>query len=316
MLLDSRRSPDVGGPLALIDVAAGLALLVVPYVAFNGIVSGQLLPNTFYAKQAEYQPLLARPLLERLWWVLRRPLTGAQVLLLPGFVWQIVQSLRDRGRDEGAESADGVQPSRFLRLLPAVWWVIYNAIYVLRMPVDYQHGRYLVPTIPFLILYGIAGTAGWLRPRSPRMVVRVLSKAIPLATGCLFLAFLILGRQAYADDVCIINGEMVDVASWLKTNTPPEALVAAHDIGAIGYLSGRRLLDLAGLITPEVIPIIRDENRLTAFILAREADYLVTFPSWYPEMTADERFEQVYQTGCTLTRDKGGDNMAVYRVRR
>ena len=132
----------------------------------------------------------------------------------------------------------------------------------------------------------------------------------------LLLAFLILGRQAYADDVCIINGEMVDVARWLAANTPTEALVAAHDIGAIGYLSGRRLLDLAGLITPEVIPILRDEHKLAAFIVAQNADYLVTFPSWYREMAADDRFEQVYQTGFALTRAKGGDNMAVYRVRR
>jgi hypothetical protein len=237
-------------------------------------------------------------------------------LLLPGFVWQVVLSLRGLARDTGTGGEGRAQPSRFLRLLPAVWWAAYNVIYALRMPVDYQHGRYLVPTIPFLILYGIAGTAHWLRPRSPRLLVRLLSKAMPIAIGCLFFAFLIIGRQAYADDVCIINGEMVDVSRWLKINTPPDALVAAHDIGAIGYLSQRHLLDLAGLITPEVIPIIRDEGRLAAFVVAREADYLVTFPSWYPEMTADDRFEQVYQTRCALTRDKGGDNMAVYRIRR
>ena len=67
---------------------------------------------------------------------------------------------------------------------------------------------------------------------------------------------------------------------------PPDALVAAHDIGAIGYFARRPLLDLAGLVTPEVIPFIRDEPLLLAFILDREAAYVVTFPSWYPEMIA------------------------------
>mgnify|MGYP002065813951 CR=1 FL=1 len=43
-----------GKPLVVIlaDVAAGLAALVVPYVVFNLVVSGQPFPNTFYAKQA------------------------------------------------------------------------------------------------------------------------------------------------------------------------------------------------------------------------------------------------------------------------
>ena len=41
-------------------------------------------------------------------------------------------------------------------------------------------------------------------------------------------------------DVCIIQEEMVDVALWLRANTPPATLIAAHDIGAIG-------LEMSGL---------------------------------------------------------------------
>ena len=63
---------------------------------------------------------------------------------------------------------------------------------------------------------------------------------------------------------------------------------------------------------------MRDEERLLAFILAQDARYLVTFPSWYPAMiaegVADGRLEQVYQTDCTVTRQQGGDNMAVYEI--
>jgi hypothetical protein len=70
--------------LALVDLGAGLAILIVPYVVFNQVVSGSLFPNTFYAKQAEYQALLAQPFWFRLWLVLRRPMVGAQVLLIRG----------------------------------------------------------------------------------------------------------------------------------------------------------------------------------------------------------------------------------------
>jgi hypothetical protein len=315
MLLDRYWSMDEregiwGKSLLLIlaDLGAGLVALIAPYVVFNEIVSGQPFPNTFYAKQAEYQALLAMPFLLRLWRVLRRPLIGAQVLLLPAFIWRAVAILADF-------RTKLVPVSPFLRLLPAVWWAAYFGTYALRMPVDYQYGRYLMPTIPFLILYGVVGVSGWLRPRSRRLFARLVSRAMPLAIGCLFVAFFVLGGRAYADDVCVINGEMVAVAHWLDANTPDDALVAVHDIGAIGYLGNRRLLDLAGLITPEVIPFIRDEGQLLQFILAQEADYLVTFPSWYPDMTADGRLTLVYETGYPLTRQKGGDNMAVYALR-
>jgi hypothetical protein len=172
----------------------------------------------------------------------------------------------------------------------------------------------MMPTIPFLLLYGVIGMARWLRPYSPRMVWRLISRALPIVVVCLSLAFLVIGARAYADDVCIINGEMVRVAYWLRENTLPGALVAAHDIGAIGYFADRPLLDLAGLVTPEIIPFLRDEARLAEFIIAQGADYLVTFPGWYPQIVADERFVQVYETGLSLTRQKGGENLAVYRV--
>jgi hypothetical protein len=294
----------------LADLAAGWAALVIPYVVFNTIVSGQPLPNTFYAKQAEYRALLAQPLWWRLWRVVRRPLIGGQVLLLPGFVWQVVSCLGALREGRGASQ----EVSPILRLLPAVWWGAYLAVYALRLPVDYQYGRYVMPTIPYLILYGVIGSGQWLRPRSSQLVVRLFSRALPIAVGCTFLAFTLIGRQAYVNDVCVINGEMVDVAHWIRTNTPADALIAAHDIGALGYYGERALLDLAGLVTPEVIPFIGDEARLAQYLIDRQADYLVTFPSWYPTLTADERFVMVYRTDCALTRERGGDNMAVYRI--
>ncbi len=292
---------------AAADLGAGLGALLIPYLVFNMVVSGHPFPNTFYAKQAEYRELLALPLWTRLWIVIRRPLIGAQVLLIPGFVSTAVALVLRR---EWATS-----PGRpLLPWLPLVWWASYFAIYALRMPVDYQYGRYLMPTIPVMLIYGLAGTTHWLRPRSRQIMRRVLSRAVPLTLTCLGVGFLIIGGQAYADDVCVINCEMVATGRWLNDNTPPDALIAAHDIGAIGYFAHRPLLDLAGLITPQVVPFIRDQDRLLDFVIAQGADYLVTFPSWYPQMVSDERLIPIYNTDCELTRRRGGDNMVIYGV--
>jgi len=73
-------------------------------------------------------------------------------------------------------------------------------------------------------------------------------------------------------------------------------------------------VDLAGLVSPEVIPFIRDEDALLRYILARGADYLVTFPSWYPRMVQDPRLQPVFRTGAPWAPMLGGENMAVYRI--
>jgi hypothetical protein len=124
--------------------------------------------------------------------------------------------------------------------------------------------------------------------------------------------FVFVGANGYGSDVRIIDSEMVATAHWVNANLPAETIIAAHDIGALGYFTERPLVDLAGLITPAVIPFIRDEARLLAFSQAQGASYLVTFPSWYPLMTAD--LEAIYSTNSPWAVALGNDNMTVYRL--
>jgi hypothetical protein len=42
---------------------------------------------------------------------------------------------------------------------------------------------------------------------------------------------------------------------WLRENTPPETVVAALDIGALGFVSERKVLDLMGLVSPEIMAL-------------------------------------------------------------
>jgi hypothetical protein len=284
---------------------ASLGLLLAPYLAFNQRTAGALFPNTFYAKQAEYAVYLKSvPIWTRFWHVLTPPLVGAQVLLLPGFGYAVYHLIRQR---------------RWPALLPLAWWAAFLAAYALRLPVNYQHGRYTMPTIPVFILYGTWGTAGLLRPRAASLAWRVLSRAAPPALALLALLFWMRGALVYRDDVGFIGGEMVAVAHWLNDNTPPDALIAVHDIGAVGYLTDRPLLDLAGLITPEVIPFITDADRLAEWMIDEGADYAVFFPDFsatYAQLAADPRFQPVYCTDYAWTRDTGHKNLCVYLLQK
>jgi hypothetical protein len=171
-----------------------------------------------------------------------------------------------------------------------------------------------MPVIPVLAVYGVDGMLRWLRLGAPQIARRILSRVWMVSVAALTLAFWGFGANAYAKDVAFIETEMVAAARWLRDNTPADTLVAAHDIGAVGYFARRPILDLAGLVSPEVIPILRDEAALAEHIADSGAGYLLTFPSWYPALTADARFVPVYATGGTHSQAPGGENMQVYRV--
>jgi arabinofuranosyltransferase len=276
------------------------AVILVPYLAFNLRTAGTVFPNTFYAKQTEYQ--IDWPLPIRFWSVLSSTLVGGQVLLLPGFVYVAYRLVRHR---------------KWPATLPLLWWLAFLTTYALRLPVNYQHGRYVIPTIPLLLLYGIWGTALLLRPHSPHLLVRVLSRGVPVAVAVLALLFWVRGALAYRDDVGFIDGEMVATAHWLNQNTSRDDRIAVHDIGAVGYWTDRPLLDLAGLITPEVIPFMTDAEQLKSWMLQRGAAYAVFFPDFsptYTQLAADPGFEAVHCTNYPWTRATGHENMCVYRV--
>jgi len=87
-------------------------------------------------------------------------------------------------------------------------------------------------------------------------------------------------------------------------------VIAAHDIGALGYFDHHALIDLAGLVSPEVVPFIRDEARLAEFLDQREAQYLIAFPHLYPRLTASSK--PVYSSGGPHAPATGAGNMTVY----
>ncbi len=279
--------------------AIPLALIIGPYLAFNLKHSGGLWPNTFYAKQTEYAAELAQPLLSRFLRVLGPPLTGYQVLLVPGLVLYILKFCR--------------KFSIYLVLL--AYPVFHILVYAVRLPVSYQHGRYLIPAVPWLLLCGWGGFLSWIRPRHPAAWRRVLSRAWMAALVLLTLVFVGKGAQAFAKDVQIIQSEMVAVARWLEDNTQPGELVAAHDIGAIGFFAQRPILDLAGLISPQVVALMGDEAELAAYVLSSPAAYLVTAPGWpYPLLTERPGVLLVFDADSPWTAAEGMNSSAVYRL--
>ncbi len=279
-----------------LSILVGFGSLFLPYILFNLLVSKTALPTTFYAKQAEYVAWQNRPLLGRIGEILLQFLTGPAIVLLPGFIKTGIEAFRRK--DWG-------------RISIIVWILGYVSLYLLRLPA-YQHGRYLMPAMPAYFLLGLEGSFRFIysvHQKSQR--INFLKTAWVMTLALVGLGFWILGMRSYDQDVRYIESEMVDTAKWAAHNLPENSLLAVHDIGAMGYYGNHRLVDLAGLVSPEVISFIRDDAQITLYLNSRKVEYLVVFPDWYPSLVSG--LLPVYSTNSSFAGSIGATNMTIYR---
>lgn len=282
--------------------------MMAPYLVLNINLTGGLLPDTAVAKFAQHAVMLNLPLATRVSDLFIAIMVGGQLLLLPGVVVFAIVVLRRDSRQHWAY------------LLPLLWVVALLILYALRLPASYQHGRYVLPALPSFVLLGVIGTI-WLvqwahRPGHQTLLRRVFSRVLVLAAVVIYAVFAIVnGPRIYATDVAIINEEMVATAHWIRSNIPVNEVLAAHDIGAVGYFASRSLLDIAGLVSPEVVPYINDGDGIWRFLQENRAEYLVGFPNQLPHgTTQDNRLCEIFVTHGITSARVGGPNMAVYRL--
>lgn len=270
-----------------------VSIFLILYALFNMHLSGEVLPNTFFAKQAEYQMFYEKSLISRFLDMFLVSLTGSGILLLPGFLYYFYDSVKKRSWEV---------------ISVYLWFLGYFLIYATRLPVTYQHGRYVIPTIPVYFLLSVIGIYSFFQDsKTNRNLVKF---GYQLSILAVLLIFFILGGKAYAEDVAIIQSEMVETANWINKNLPPDIVIAAHDIGALGFFAGREIIDLAGLISPEVIPFIRNEDQLSKYLDEKHADYLVIFPGWYDKL--DQSKKVIYRTNGIYSPKAGGENMTIF----
>ena len=131
-----------------------------------------------------------------------------------------------------------------------------------------------------------------------------------VSTMLVMIIFVFMGADAYATDVAIIETEMVNTAIWINEFTEQDAIIAAHDIGALGFYGNRLIIDLAALISPEVIPYINDEVQIIEFLNKRHPDYLMTFENWYNILPLNKTL--VYSSTSMFSIEAGGSSMQVY----
>lgn len=282
--------------------------LVAPYLAWNYHVIGEILPSTAQAKLTQHSYLREQSILTRYLNMTLVMLLGAQLIVMPASVyglWQTTQKIH----------------KKWLLLAPAVWAFAHLTLYVIQLPSPNQNGRYVLPILPILWLYGIGGLGILLQKGQATPLGRVLSRTYTLSTALLLIGFLWFGGQNYAHQVRAMNTEMVAASQWVKENVPSDDVFAVHDIGALGYFAPRQIVDIAGLVNPEVIPFIEDGEKMMAYICQQKARWLMALPDQRPVEADDPRITLVYESDTTYLNDQIQNNdtgelwkMRVYRL--
>ncbi|HSG29100.1 MAG TPA: glycosyltransferase family 39 protein [Candidatus Krumholzibacterium sp.] len=139
-----------------------------------------------------------------------------------------------------------------------IWIFALPAVFVV---MDFQVlSRYMILVSPAVIAIGmvaavrIAGKV--IRSDGARRTAVCLLVAVAMAQNVLLYSLVIVRPTREFSEG--LSGVISEIGMYLARNADPGAVVAAPDIGAVGYYSGLRVLDLGGLVTPEINRMRRD----------------------------------------------------------
>jgi hypothetical protein len=253
---------------ALIALALGAT-----YAAFNYVLSGTVLPNTYGAKTRYYgaggtgfPAAVFHFLTDNHFSVL----ATAAAIGSAAILWSIVR----RRRQE--------------LIVPLLWPIALFLAYWQRLPFLYQEGRYLMPLLPFFIILGMHGIEMAIRAGGRFISFLSRSSGSRLFAGAIviviFAQFVVAAwhmRDTYAAECKYITERQVRTAVWIREFTPPDAVIGTHDVGAIGFYSHRRVVDMVGLVSPGMIDHIGSFDGLRTFLAANHVSHIAVLRNWF-----------------------------------
>lgn len=208
------------------------AVAVLPWTLFAYFYFGSPIPNSAAAKFA----LSGSNIAAAFWNILFRGFLHLHTLGIPVLILAILGT-------------------RFIwkerkPLLPvALWTWGYALSYTIAA--GPMHPWYYAPFYAGYLVIAFHGIL-FLLGRYPKlMATRTFFSAIAICIILLLSYYRLLSIQRQQMQLAGTNRA---VGEWAQAHTPEDSVLAVKDIGYIGYYSRRKILDLAGLVSPECIP--------------------------------------------------------------
>lgn len=266
------------GPL--LAALGGWAAALAPWFVYAWVAFGRLTPGTASAKSSNLLP--SPTLVVEYLSMSVKQLAATQGLVWLGVVMLVVLVLIRNSRDmesfreeeisfgeDTDESADESLPApgqgpwsvwgpTALVGIALTWTLVLLGGYAVKQV--WIISRYVCPLAPVLLLT-LGVIAEWLLngqglgPRGQRVGHGVMLGIVLLTlvgNAWIFGDMVVPHARKFPAGVrdCYLS-----MGQWLSENSEPDAVVAALDIGAVGYASDRRVLDLMGLVSPEILAV-------------------------------------------------------------
>ncbi|MGB9665255.1 MAG: hypothetical protein ACPL25_10120 [Ignavibacteria bacterium] len=254
-----------------------IVFLSIAYFAFNYSLSGDIFPNTYKAKLTYYFGSDRINFLKSD--VLIYFSSKEFILISVAFLLNLIFIVRDIFKKQYNKS-----------LLYLTFVIAFILIYYFKLPFTHRFGRYLMPLIPFYLFIAFDGFQRlliYVQSKSKRDQSKSLN-VIYLVFAGVTLIFSLYQIPDNAEEIAFTGKYHYDrhikIAKWIKENTRPDEIIATHDIGAIAFYSDRKIVDMVGLVNPEVIEHLNDKN-LTSFLknyfIKNNVSYFVTMRNWF-----------------------------------
>ncbi len=180
--------------------------------------------------------------------------------------------------------------------------------WVIALPLFYTLGgtvqlsRYLLPVLPLLVIYGFRGLCRFFSdPKVGRLVARNLVFAAILLIFCLnsWIGWMVNYPEVLRF-ATTMDDSLVAIGKWLAQNTPPNSMVAIQDVGAVGYFSQRKIIDVIGLVTPPLIERWKSNgsHRILSEVLYEDVgrpDYVIDVHRSRNQLIKDCPFQGLYE---------------------
>jgi hypothetical protein len=227
------------------DLVAAVAIpaaILLPWLLYAQVHFGTIVPNTVTAKvSAHHWAAFAGTL--KYWasfWLFQAVAVALVIVAWPA---DVGRWFSDRGT---------LSTWAFV----VAWGVVLPCFYVVGgAPVS---GRYMMLALPSYLLVGV----GALERLGTSPSGRLRASAVALATTTLAWVFAIQYRYCWYVTTWEkgMDPNMIELATYLREHSRPSDVVAADQIGVLAYFSGRTVLDVVGLVSPEIIPYAKDRN--------------------------------------------------------
>jgi len=272
------RLPD------MMRIAGFASALLTPWIVFTTWYYGNPIPISVMAKRVLYgEAGMDRTPLSKL---------AEGVFALGYFIpWQLGACIVVGGLMFLAARID-----RFSSI--AVWFAVYLAFLILGQ--THIHPWYLTPFHAFALLALCLFASRLLNPL-PHWMRNGIARPTVVGAGWFFLSLVCAwGFFAGSNYAAIMQGRHEDahvaVARFLDQATSSDDVIYAPDIGYIGAITGRRILDAAGIVSPEVIPFNKGRNFAGVLKASRPAWAVIgLYGNWQEQLLSDSWVRQNYQ---------------------